>query len=319
MPGRRAGALLSRSVSDGPGTPGPAEPGDPPGSTEAGSGGQPELPEAGPGDLPELPELLGQRGTEPEGPLEPGRAAERSEPAEAGGGERKVPGGHQIPGLYQLARAGFIEYDRIVFFSDAVFAIAITLLAINLRVPRHLPSVPGGPVLHHEVPAMVGFGISFLVIGLFWLGHHGIFRYITALDRPLIGLNLLLLGTIAFLPYPTEVLESPSLNGSVPVVFYSICAGAAGLAELAVWLYATRPGAGLADPSVAQVKTLFTLRIARVPAVFFLSVPVALVSPGNAPFSWLAIWLLGVGLNRFFRVREARQHAGFSNVSGKTG
>ena len=108
------------------------------------------------------------------------------------------------------------------------------------------------------------------MIGLFWLGHHGIFRYITAFDRPLIGLNLLFLGTIAFLPYPTDVLSRPS-SDSGAVIFYAICAAAAGLAEGAVWLYATRPGSGLADPSVARVRLHTTLRIApdtgRVPGL----------------------------------------------------
>src|SRR5881394_3332137 len=74
--------------------------------------------------------------------------------------------------LNPLSVAGNLEYDRVLFFSDAVFAIAITLL----------------------------------VIGLFWMGHDRLFRYITALDRQIIFLNLLFLGTIAFLPYPTALL-----------------------------------------------------------------------------------------------------------------
>ncbi len=86
---------------------------------------------------------------------------------------------------------------RIIFFSDAVFAIAITLLAVNLRVPS---GGGGGSAdeLSKAIPGIFGFAISFAVIAFFWLGHHAMFRYITAVDRPLIALNLVFLGTIAF-------------------------------------------------------------------------------------------------------------------------
>lgn len=107
-----------------------------------------------------------------------------------------------------LARAGHMEYDRILFFSDAVIAIAITLLIVDL--PSHIEQVAGGKgaqatinsgtELHDAIPGIVGFGISFAVIALFWVGHHSLFRYIKAIDRPLMLLNLLFLGTIAFLP-----------------------------------------------------------------------------------------------------------------------
>jgi uncharacterized membrane protein len=77
---------------------------------------------------------------------------------------------------------GELEYDRILFFSDAVFAIAITLLIVDLRVPdvAHLES---GRQLRHSIPQIGGFAYSFAAIGLFWLAHHGLFRHIKALDR----------------------------------------------------------------------------------------------------------------------------------------
>jgi uncharacterized membrane protein len=205
--------------------------------------------------------------------------------------------------VYSLARSGFIEYDRVLFFSDAVFAIAITLLAIDLRAPtakyvaaHHLRT---GDILSDAVPGLVSFGISFAVIGLFWLGHHGIFRYITALDRPLIGLNLFFLGTIAFLPYPTALLSSAAPGHSGAIIFYAACASVAGLAEGAIWLYATRGRPALADPSVARVWLLFSLRIARVPAVFLATIPVALAAPAVVPYLWTLIWVSGIAINRF--------------------
>ncbi|HEX9065194.1 MAG TPA: TMEM175 family protein [Streptosporangiaceae bacterium] len=212
-------------------------------------------------------------------------------------GERHHPGGRRGASTYSLARAGYIEYDRVVFFSDAIFAIAITLLAVELRHPLGKVSTGQAGLFDGGVAnGLVGFGISFAVIGLFWLGHHSLFRYIVALDRPLIGLNLVFLGTIAFLPYPTLVLADYGNRSSI-VVFYAVAAAVAGLAEGAVWVYATsRPE--LVDPSAQSVRLLFTLRTARIPVVFGLSIPVALVAPRLAQYLWILILVFGLAINR---------------------
>ena len=197
-------------------------------------------------------------------------------------------------------RSGFIEYDRVIFFSDAVFAIAITLLAVNLRVPR-VGNIGSAHELRQAVPGIFGFAISFAVIAFFWVGHHAIFRYITAIDRPLIGLNLVFLGTIAFLPYPTDLLSASSSAQPPAVIFYAACCALAGLAEAAVWLYATHAPVSLTDPSAEPVRTFYLLRMLRVPAVFIVSIPVAVVAPKDAPYMWLLIWISGAALNHFWK------------------
>ena len=125
--------------------------------------------------------------------------------------------------LNPLSVAGNLEYDRVLFFSDAVFAIAITLLVVDIRVPDIAGVVNAYSQLNDARYKILGFAISFLVIGLFWMGHHRLFRYITALDRPLIFLNLLFLGTIAFLPYPTALLFASSTSQVAATVFYAAC------------------------------------------------------------------------------------------------
>src|SRR5258708_11469542 len=186
---------------------------------------------------------------------------------------RLLARGRRHPAPFRFARSGFIEYDRVLFFSDAVFAIAITLLAIDLRVPITgkpsngilCPHTAGLCKFGIDQPGLISFGISFAVIGLFWLGHHSIFRYIVALDRTLIGINLLFLGTIALLPYPTALLNLTARPHAAGVVFYAACVGAAGLGEGVIWLYATSPRRGLADESAAAGRLRYALRIARVP------------------------------------------------------
>ncbi|MGN6172992.1 MAG: TMEM175 family protein [Streptosporangiaceae bacterium] len=206
------------------------------------------------------------------------------------------PGAGAVPqraraALNPLAIAGNLEYDRVLFFSDAVFAIAITLLVVDLRVPDFVRNA------RHELGAdehkILSFGISFVVIGLFWLGHHHLFRYITALDRRLILLNLLFLGTIAFLPYPTALLSATQGEQAASMVFYAACVAATGLMELVIWLYATRAD-GLVPASISPARRRYeTTRLLPVPVVFALSIPVAFAAPVAAQFSWLLLVPIG--------------------------
>jgi uncharacterized membrane protein len=99
------------------------------------------------------------------------------------------------------------ELDRIVFFSDAVFAIAITLLVLNIEVP----DIPQGRVAQ-ELPGQLlalwpkyfSYVISFLVILGFWMSHHGIFSHVKDYDKGLMWMNSLFLMCVAFLPFPSD-------------------------------------------------------------------------------------------------------------------
>ncbi len=202
------------------------------------------------------------------------------------------------PGMSLLVRAGNLEYDRVLFFSDAIFAIAITLLV--LEIPHGIGQATTKE-LHQAVPNIVSFGISFLVIGMFWMGHHSLFRYITVMDRRLITLNLFFCGIIAFLPYPTALLDEQAKQPRVATVFYAACIAAAGLAELAIWLWATR-GGGRLTPGLSTADVRYVaLRLARVPVVFLLSIPVALVNATAGSFFWLLITVSGGLLDRYIR------------------
>ena len=203
--------------------------------------------------------------------------------------------------LNPLSVAGNLEYDRVLFFSDAVFAIAITLLVVDIRVPDITGVVNASRALHDARYKILGFAISFLVIGLFWMGHHRLFRYVTALDRLLIFLNLLFLGTIAFLPYPTALLFVSSTSQVAATVFYAACVAGAGLAELTVWLYAIR-AKGLVPASVSPAFRRYeTAQLLPTPVVFGLSIPVAFISPGVAPFTWILLVPIARILPRIMR------------------
>ena len=227
------------------------------------------------------------------------------------GGEPKAGTGDARPGagappqgraaLNPLSVLGKLEYERVLFFSDAVFAIAITLLVVDLRVPDFV--LDAGHQLYSARFRILGFAISFLVIGLFWMGHHRLFRFITALDRPLIFLNLLFLGTIAFLPYPTALLFASSTKQPAGPVFYAACVAGAGLVELAIWLYAIRVK-GLVPASVSpSIRRAEIAQLLPTPIVFGLSIPVAFAAPGFAPFTWILLVPIGRLLPRMMRAK----------------
>jgi TMEM175 potassium channel family protein len=138
-----------------------------------------------------------------------------------------------------------LAFDRLVFFSDAVFAIAITLLALELRLPEGI--VAGDDALWRAIlglwPRYLSFLVSFLVIGLFWIGHHRMFRLINRFDDALLWINLLFLMCIVVIPYPTSVLgEHPGTRPAV--ILYAGILATTGLLQTGIWLYATtRPAA----------------------------------------------------------------------------
>jgi TMEM175 potassium channel family protein len=201
--------------------------------------------------------------------------------------------------LSLLSELGNLEYDRVLFFSDAVIAIAITLLVVDIRVPD-LPAslIHAGDVLRTSGSRIFGFALSFAVIGMFWMGHHSVFRHIRALDRTLISLNLLFLATVAFLPFPTALLSAASTQQAPATIFYAACVAAAGLAELAIWLYAIKTAGLVADSVTPLMRRYYAVRMARTPLVFGLSIPVAAVAPGVAPYLWILTAVAGVVIRR---------------------
>jgi uncharacterized membrane protein len=137
------------------------------------------------------------------------------------------------------------ETGRIEAFSDGVFAIAITLLIIEIGVP-HLDEEPPGTTLPQLLvglwPSYLGYVISFLQIGVIWANHHNRFRFIERSDHGLLFLNILFLMCVAFIPFPTALLAE-YLDGTVAERETAGLVYAGTLAVTAVfftllWLYA---------------------------------------------------------------------------------
>jgi uncharacterized membrane protein len=200
--------------------------------------------------------------------------------------------------------------ERVVFFSDAVFAIVITLLVLPIAVDAGVDSPPDvrlAVLLADLTPRIMAFVVSFLVIGQFWLAHHRTFGLVRRYDRLLLWLNLLALMVISFLPFPTALLGARGSDDGSVVSFYAGCLALASILTMAVWLHAVR--AGLIDEGADRhVVTAQTRRSYASVAVFVVSVPVGLLGLTPALLCWLV--LLPVARALVTRVGTAARAAG---------
>ncbi len=181
--------------------------------------------------------------------------------------------------------------ERIIFFSDAVFAIAITLLALDLKLPSSSATASLSYSLLSLWPEYQSYTTSFAIIGLYWIGHHHYFRFIRRYDYVLIGLNIILLACIATLPFATSVLDDyPSHRGAVAL--YAICMAVTGYMKAMLWAYATYKGRLVYRCLSWRRQRLLFQRALIPPTVFALSVGLVVLSPTMAKLSWLTISLI---------------------------
>jgi uncharacterized membrane protein len=193
----------------------------------------------------------------------------------------------------ELIHTDALGLERLVFFSDAVFAIAITLLALDIRLPVDNTSLSDAALLNRLLliwPNLISYVISFMVIGGFWLSHHRAFRIITRYDGRLLFLNLLLMMVIAFAPFPTSVLST--YGNRIATILYALTMVIAGLISAAMWWYACR-GHRLVPASLSQAEgRRRLLQSLVVPVIFLLSIGIAFINDDAARYSWLLIALV---------------------------
>ena len=187
-----------------------------------------------------------------------------------------------------------MKTDRLEYFSDAVFAIVITLLVIDIRLPEHLSGALA-PTLVRLWPSYLAYAISFIVIGAIWINHHGMFLHIERTDNGFLLVNILQLMTIAFIPFPTAVLARAIADESgmtTATIFYGGTLVAVGISVNLMWHYAVR--AGLLKKGLGQAKVrLLGRRFLVGPLSYALATAVALVLP------WAALTIF-VGINVYF-------------------
>jgi uncharacterized membrane protein len=182
------------------------------------------------------------------------------------------------------------ELERIISFSDGVFSIVITLLV--LPITAEVEPLQAGDGFAAEVwalwPKVLSFVVSFLVIGQFWVAHHRLFEHVQRHDRHLLGLNLVSLLTICFLPFPTALLGEHYAE-RFTLVFYAASLTLASLTLTAIWFYALRFG-DLVDRDLDDREAShISWRAILTPALLLLSVVVTAAGWQAAVAFWLVL------------------------------
>ncbi len=170
---------------------------------------------------------------------------------------------------------------RVETFSDGVFAIAITLLVLTIAQP----STTGYAQLRHQLlerwPSLAAYVVSFVVIGIMWVNHHTVFSHLRRIDRGLFYWNLMLLMTIVFIPYPTEVFgEALRLHegARTAAVLYSITMTVNAVMWSGLWLHASRRRRLLQDDFPESQRTVSTLLFTGGTVLYLLSIGVAFIN-----------------------------------------
>jgi TMEM175 potassium channel family protein len=197
---------------------------------------------------------------------------------------------------------GDTDTGRTISFSDAVIAIAITLLALDLKVPQ-LPESSAAAELPSALlglwPNLFSFVLSFWIIGSYWLAHRRLSEVVSAYDRRMQLINLLLLMWIVLMPFSTALLGEYE-HQQLPVVLYALHNILTSLTLAWLWRHAARDSSLLeanVDPRLVRHSTF---RALIVQSVFVLSIGLSFISVDIARLSWLLIWpLTGPVLQRY--------------------
>ncbi|CAN5120089.1 hypothetical protein BH09ACT1_BH09ACT1_17210 [soil metagenome] len=192
--------------------------------------------------------------------------------------------------------------DRVQFFSDAVFAIAMTLLVIDLTVPMisgyNAMSDAGKSTalwqgIRDQSQQFLAYGIGFYILAVNWIGHHNRFRVVRRYDSTTVTLNLVLLFFVAFVPYPVSLISEYS--GEMPsVILFAGIVSVLSILQFATWSYSFSKG--YLDKKVDLALYRFVRRNMFVsPMIFLVSIPVGFIWGGD----WaMYFWILNLPFSR---------------------
>lgn len=186
------------------------------------------------------------------------------------------------------ARTEF-QLERLILFTDAVFAIAITLLIIEIKVPEleHVHSEKEVVIATlHLLPKFMGFFVAFFVIAIYWTAHHRVFRFVHHYTNGLIWLNVIFLLSIVLMPFTSAYQgEYPALK--TPWVLYASSVIFTGLMQYGLQRYIRNPAHGITPPELLHHPDLDPWRPMVSVVAFAVSVIVML-----AGFIWVARFML---------------------------
>lgn len=204
----------------------------------------------------------------------------------------------------QIAGPGRKTYtpERVIAFSDGVMAVAATLLVLDLKLPEGVTDAQLGGVLSGSLHNFWVYALSFVVVGLLWMGHHEQFSHIRRVDGLLLWLNLFYLLTIGLIPFLTSLLADHGM--ALPTCLYASVLVATSLLSAAMWWHASRDPDLMAKDVPERTRREGLLAPLMIAGVFASSIVVALVW-GPTPAQWS--WLLLIPAGRLPAILESRR------------
>ena len=208
------------------------------------------------------------------------------------------------------------QEDRIVMLSDGVFAIAMTLLVLDIKLPEVLPPhTTPGDVLIDLKSKFISYIISFFVIAAYWLTHRRIIGYLKRIDNPFITLNLVFLFFVTALPIPTGFVGQ---YGNAPeiVIIYTLNLAACGLVLAAMWEYALWNHKLVSSDLEPKEIRRILISVFTGPALFLLSLTLLpfLKDSSSIYYTWLSFPVIAFMLRRFLlgkkpqKAKEQEEH-----------
>ncbi|MFK0110374.1 TMEM175 family protein [Streptomyces sp. NPDC091217] len=190
-----------------------------------------------------------------------------------------------------------VSPERLSMLGDAIFAIAITLLVLDISVPEGLRDSEVPHALRELLPSIGAYLLSFVVIGILWLTQHALFELIATVDRVLLYLYFALLAVVAALPFPTKLISEYGNTPTATAVYSGAIALALAFLSAMYQRLLAAPALATADASPALLRRAVRRNLLHV-LVFATAVPVAFWSPDLAKY-W---WLLAAPVRVLFRV-----------------
>jgi uncharacterized membrane protein len=200
----------------------------------------------------------------------------------------------------RFAREGTgLEFDRVANFADAIYAISLTLIVVGIVAPKLSDDSTAGELadeLGPLVPDIITFFIVFVVVGNYWIAHHRYMSWLGEVDRGLIGIQLIYLSVIAFLPFPVALLGSTGSNPLAFAMFAVSMAAASGL-ETVMIVHAHRAGLMRQQLSPEAFRWEWIVSLAAA-LILLLSIPLAFVSVWLGYLFWFMNSPVGFVMNR---------------------
>jgi uncharacterized membrane protein len=179
--------------------------------------------------------------------------------------------------------------ERMVLFTDAVLAITITLMALEIRLPEaagELDDAGLARALGQIWPHYLGYALSFVVVGTYWMNHLRKFRWVRRVTGTLLWLNLAFLLVIGLVPFATSVIAEN--GGAVATILYAAVMAVSSLLLAGLWAYTVR--AGLIDETTPPRQAQASFRQALLfAAVFGVSILIAPLDADAAKYFWLLL------------------------------